>query len=171
MKRRCARRGARRKRPILAGLVLGMVSLVTGACAGHAGFFSGPRIRCDLASAEREAAGGAPAAPEAQPDSAEDGRAAKPPTLTNREFVAEMARVRYLPYGERSRRAAAAVCAFVPENGIPSKIRLVESTGIEMLDSIAVQIGLAMRFEPALNRDGEPVAVWVWMPITFSAEQ
>nr|PZN89218.1 MAG: hypothetical protein DIU52_14545 [bacterium] len=43
------------------------------------------------------------------------------------------------------------------------------STGIEALDSSAVQTGWAMRFEPALNRRGEPVPIWVRMPIRFSA--
>jgi len=151
------------RRCALAWLAVGVALLVAGACAGR-GAGGGKRGPCGLPLEAREAVGDAP--PAAQPDSARDPAATKLPVLINRGDIARMVRTLSAPYSQASMRPEAAICAYVSEDGIPRRVLLAKSTEVEALDSIAVQAGWAMRFEPALA-DGEPVAVWVRVPIAF----
>ena len=55
----------------------------------------------------------------------------------------------------------------VNESGRIDSVAVAEGSGHAGLDSAAVQGALAMEFEPALE-DGEPVAVWVDLPVRFA---
>lgn len=55
----------------------------------------------------------------------------------------------------------------VNDSGRIDSVAVAEGSGHAGLDSAAVQGALAMEFEPALE-DGEPVAVWVDLPVRFA---
>lgn len=58
---------------------------------------------------------------------------------------------------------------YISPAGKVLKTQLNKSSGYQQLDQAALAIAGLMRFSPALNRD-TPVAVWVSLPITFSAK-
>lgn len=55
---------------------------------------------------------------------------------------------------------------FVGQDGTVTRAAIAETSGHPALDRAAETVVHRMRFSPALNR-GEPVAVWVQIPITF----
>jgi TonB family protein len=58
------------------------------------------------------------------------------------------------------------VWLFIDANGVVENARVRTASGYPPLDAAALEVGRAMRFSPAYNRD-QPVAVWVAIPITF----
>lgn len=58
------------------------------------------------------------------------------------------------------------VRAFVDTKGMPSRVEVARSSGFERLDKTAVDTVLRWRFVPG-KRGGEPVAMWVEVPIVF----
>ena len=60
------------------------------------------------------------------------------------------------------------VSAFVCERGLVRAIVMVKSSGNHELDRAALRVAEAMEFHPA-SKDGEPVGVWVTVPVTFTA--
>lgn len=53
------------------------------------------------------------------------------------------------------------------EEGDVEDIRVGRSSGFEQFDRAALDVGKVARFTPALNH-GEPVAVWIQLPISFT---
>ena len=68
---------------------------------------------------------------------------------------------------EQDAEGIAVVIALINEHGTVDSVRIVESSGHELLDSTAVRGAREMEFAPAV-RDGEPVAVWTRLPVHFS---
>lgn len=62
----------------------------------------------------------------------------------------------------------ATIWVFVDEEGVPRNVRRQKSSGIRLLDEAAERSALEFRFTPAIN-DGQPVPVWIAIPITFSS--
>ena len=58
---------------------------------------------------------------------------------------------------------------FISEEGTVLDRRLSESSGHEPLDQAALGVADVFRFSPGLNR-GEPVPVWIQLPITFAVQ-
>jgi protein TonB len=58
---------------------------------------------------------------------------------------------------------------FIDETGEVRRLLLSESSGYPALDEAALAVAKVMRFSPAQNRDRD-VAVWVEIPIAFSAK-
>ncbi|MCG6988696.1 MAG: TonB family protein [Gemmatimonadetes bacterium] len=58
---------------------------------------------------------------------------------------------------------------FIDAQGQVQNVRIDKSSGHPALDEAALNVGRAMRFSPALNRD-EKVPVWVSFPITFAVD-
>jgi TonB family protein len=61
------------------------------------------------------------------------------------------------------------VSVFVCERGLVRALVMVESSGNETLDRAALRVAKGIEFHPA-SRDGEPVGVWVTVPVTFTAK-
>jgi len=70
------------------------------------------------------------------------------------------------PKGDKTQyQGNVAVYMWVPINGIPTHVKVVESHG-EVLDKAAVEAASKMRFQPA-TRDGKPVVVDLYLDIPF----
>ena len=61
---------------------------------------------------------------------------------------------------------SAKVWLLIDADGVLRDIRIDESSGHQALDQAAIRVARVMRFSPASN-EGEPVPVWVSIPITF----
>lgn len=93
------------------------------------------------------------------------------PELVNRADVVAALETNYPPL----LRAAGIggqvlVWFFIDETGTVRKTAINRSSGHDALDQAALSVAQTMRFEPAKNRD-EEVAVWVAIPLVFSADQ
>lgn len=55
---------------------------------------------------------------------------------------------------------------FISESGTVERAQVNQSSGSDELDAAALELATEMVFTPAENR-GEPVSVWVSIPITF----
>jgi TonB family protein len=92
------------------------------------------------------------------------------PRLQNR---AEVGRVLQASYPQALRDAGMSgtteVWLFVDETGVVRRSRMNRSSGLPALDAAAEQVVMQMRFSPALNR-GEPVAVWISIPLSFRVD-
>lgn len=62
----------------------------------------------------------------------------------------------------------AQVWLFVDGSGEVQRVQLAETSGHDPLDAAALHVVSAMQFVPAANR-GQPVAVWMQVPVTFAA--
>lgn len=91
------------------------------------------------------------------------------PELSNRAEVQALLAAHYPP---RLRDAGIGgqvlVWFFIDETGKVGKVQINRSSGYEALDRAALEIGSAMQFQPARNRDA-PVPVWIAIPIVFHA--
>jgi periplasmic protein TonB len=54
----------------------------------------------------------------------------------------------------------------IDEEGVVAEAQVEQASGHQALDQAAVRVARQFRFSPALNR-GEPVPVWVQIPIRF----
>ena len=91
-----------------------------------------------------------------------------PPGIANREEVALALGAEYPPLlKDAGIGGSAKVWLLVDEAGTVRKTLLDTSSGHEALDHAALRVAALIRFTPALNR-GEPVPVWISLPITFS---
>jgi protein TonB len=57
---------------------------------------------------------------------------------------------------------------FIDEKGVLDNVIVAESSGFEALDEAAMRVARVFEFTPALNQ-GEQVAVWIQVPITFES--
>lgn len=91
------------------------------------------------------------------------------PRLKNREDVAR-ALQRYYPDMLRDAGVGGRVLVWflIDENGHVRKFQVKETSGHDALDQAALKVADVMEFTPALNRD-QKVAVWVALPVVFSA--
>jgi TonB family protein len=89
------------------------------------------------------------------------------PQLVNREEVIEAARVLY-PADMQAAGLGGIVSVGirVGVDGKAGETTIYETSGSPALDSAAVQVARRMEFSPGML-DGEPVPVWVQMPVTF----
>lgn len=83
------------------------------------------------------------------------------PTLANREEITEA--MRAVGAGIEAR---VVLLVHVDKNGQVTSVRVQKGSGDAGLDDAAQWIGEQMRFEPA-RHEGEPVAAWVTVPVTF----
>ena len=91
------------------------------------------------------------------------------PTITNAEELGHVLR-RVYPSGYRDTglQVTALLWIYVERDGSVGATRILKSTGYDVFDRAATQVGEAIVFEPAL-RDGEPVAVWMNQAINFKS--
>ena len=93
---------------------------------------------------------------------------ATPPRLTNGDEVQAAIAAEY---PEQLRNAGIGgvvrLSLLVGPDGVPTDSRLLQSSGNADLDRAARRVAGVLRFSPALNRDGNPVAVWASFPIVF----
>jgi TonB family protein len=91
------------------------------------------------------------------------------PTITNEEELGHVLR-RVYPSGYRDTGldVTAILWLYVARDGSVGATKVLKSTGYDVFDRAATQVGEAMVFEPAL-RDGEPVAVWMNQAIKFNS--
>jgi TonB family protein len=77
---------------------------------------------------------------------------------------------REYPIGLRAARIGGRVEVwfYIDQQGTVEQFRVKESSGNTALDEAALRVARVFRFEPA-SRDGEPVAVWVPLAISFVA--
>jgi TonB family protein len=59
---------------------------------------------------------------------------------------------------------------FVGQDGVPTEVRLLESSGYPELDRAAQRVAGVLRFDPATDHEGRPLRVWASFPIVFSPE-
>jgi protein TonB len=59
------------------------------------------------------------------------------------------------------------VWLYISEAGVVEKAEVNRSSGVDELDAAATTLAKDMVFRPAANA-GEPVGVWVSIPISFS---
>ena len=91
------------------------------------------------------------------------------PTITNAEELGHVLR-RVYPSGYRDTGldVTAILWVYVARDGTVGATKVLKSTGYDVFDRAATQVGEAIVFEPAL-RDGEPVAVWMNQAIHFES--
>jgi TonB family protein len=91
------------------------------------------------------------------------------PELANREVVGQALQQHYPPMlrdaGIGGRPTA---WFYIDATGTVQQVRLEKSSGHPSLDEAALRVGHLMQFTPARLRD-KPVAVWVELPIIFTA--
>lgn len=92
------------------------------------------------------------------------------PEILNRDEVGRILQRNYPPLlRDAGISGAPVVHFFIDENGRVVKTLLSKTSGYPAMDDVALQVGQAMRFSPALNRD-KKVPVWVEIPIQFRAK-
>ncbi len=91
------------------------------------------------------------------------------PKITNAEELGHVLR-RVYPSGYRDTGldVTAILWLYVARDGTVAATKVLKSTGYDVFDRAATQVGEAIVFEPAL-RDGEPVAVWMNQAIHFES--
>ncbi len=90
------------------------------------------------------------------------------PEILNRAQVAEALVREYPPLlRDAGIGGTTLVWFFIDETGAVARTRLGQSSGHRELDAAALRVAQSVRFRPARNR-GEPVSVWVALPITFT---
>ena len=118
-------------------------------------------------------------APPAPPATAEEmERLARAPTFTPMTVrpelrnVEEVQRALVRNYPPLLRDAgiggSPSIWFFIDRDGNVVQTRISRESGHPALDQAALAVAASMRFSPAMNRD-EPVAVWVEIPIVFTA--
>jgi protein TonB len=89
------------------------------------------------------------------------------PSLVNRDEVRAAARALYPPELQQARVGGIVSLGIRVEiDGRPGEMTIYETSGEPALDSAAMAVGRRMHFEPG-QLDGEPVPVWVMIPVTF----
>lgn len=92
----------------------------------------------------------------------------QPPVLQNGREVENALRQLYPPLLKKEAiGGVTTVWVWVDEYGVVTDTRVNRPSGYTELDFTAVRIARIMRFEPASHR-GDPVAVWISIPITFT---
>lgn len=116
-----------------------------------------------------------PAVPQEQPSAPSP---ATPVTVANAapaERVLPASAVQYLEppllvYPRASRRAGEAgrvlLRVFIDEQGLPRQVQVNRSSGFARLDEAAIEALRKARFKPCIA-DGQPVAGWALVPLTF----
>ena len=90
------------------------------------------------------------------------------PQLINADEVAALIEQEYPPQLRLERVGGTVrLQLFVGIEGIPTEVRLLDSSGRRELDAAAARVARFLRFSPATDYDGEPVRVWASFPITF----
>jgi TonB family protein len=89
------------------------------------------------------------------------------PELRNVGEVQEALRSAYPPVlRDAGVRGTPTVWFFIDDEGVVRRTQLSRPSGYPALDEAALRVAPVMRFSPARNR-GEPVSVWVEIPIAF----
>jgi protein TonB len=92
------------------------------------------------------------------------------PALKNPAEVARALEQEYPPLlREAGIGGTAVVWFFIDPDGDVEKTQLNQTSGHAALDEAAARVASSMKFSPAENR-GEPVSVWVQIPIRFAAK-
>lgn len=90
------------------------------------------------------------------------------PRILNRDEVATALQREYPPLlRDAGIGGRVIVYFFIDAEGRVQEVRVDKSSGHPALDAAALNVGRAMRFAPAMNRD-KKVPVWVSFPITFT---
>ena len=91
------------------------------------------------------------------------------PTISNSEELGHVMR-RVYPSGYRDTGldVTTILWVYVARDGSVGATRVLKSSGYDVFDRAAEQVGQAMAFDPAL-RDDEPIAVWMNQVIHFKS--
>jgi len=90
-----------------------------------------------------------------------------PPRVTNPDEVQELITTSYPPLLlDAGMGGEVAVWFYVGKDGRVEELQQKTSSGFDALDKAAMKVAAGIRFEPA-DKDGEPVAAWVSLPIRF----
>ncbi len=91
------------------------------------------------------------------------------PTVNNSEELGHVMR-RVYPSGYRDTGldVTTILWVYVARDGAVGATQVLKSSGYDVFDRAAEQVGQAMSFDPAL-RDGEPVAVWMNQVVHFKS--
>lgn len=93
-----------------------------------------------------------------------------PPKIRNADAIRSYLEANYPPLlREAGIGGTTRVWFFVDDAGVVQKVQVDKTSGFEALDEAALKVASAIQFDPALNRD-KPVAVWIAVPIVFSAD-
>ena len=92
--------------------------------------------------------------------------AAVAPRISNR-YDLERALVRMMEQRERRNDRAPLLAIYVAPDGTPAVIELREPSGDPALDTAALKVAMAARFEPARDAAGQPVQSWILVPVHF----
>jgi TonB family protein len=93
---------------------------------------------------------------------------AMPPRLLNGEVVEATIQQEYPP--ELRAQGVGGVVRLrllVGRDGAPQDVRILEGSGLPLLDQAALRVAGVIRFEPATDVDGRPLEVWAAFPIVF----
>ncbi|MYH51424.1 MAG: energy transducer TonB [Gemmatimonadetes bacterium] len=95
--------------------------------------------------------------------------ATTPPRVINRDALLRTVHDEYMASGLHEAGVVGTVGLrfFLDTEGRIVKLEIAETSGHRALDRVARRIGRQYRFTPAI-RDGEPIAVWVTLSITFT---
>ena len=98
----------------------------------------------------------------------EDSSTDSPPEYTSKNEMARFLEREYpVILRDRSIGGTTIVWLHVGERGRVQEVRVLRSSGYRELDRAALRVARAARLEPAMH-DGEAVAVWITLPITFA---
>jgi TonB family protein len=90
------------------------------------------------------------------------------PDIRNRADVARALEEGYPPLlRDAGIGGTTQVWFFIDENGVVQRTMVNESSGHKALDDAALEVAKKIQFTAALNK-GEPVPVWISLPITFT---
>jgi periplasmic protein TonB len=90
-----------------------------------------------------------------------------PPEIRNPTEIRDALAAEYPPILRDAGIGGAVVVYFlIDEEGVVAEAQVEQASGHQALDQAAVRVARQFRFSPALNR-GEPVPVWVQIPIRF----
>ena len=98
----------------------------------------------------------------------EDSSADSPPDYINKNEMARFLEREYpvIPR-DRSVGDTAIVLIYVDERGRVQEAQVLKSSGHQELDRAALRVARIARLKPAMH-DGEAVAVWITLPISFA---
>ena len=92
------------------------------------------------------------------------------PEILNRTYVQQALMSEYPPpLRDAGIGGRVVVWFYISETGQVLDSRISESSGQAELDAAALKVAAVFQFTPAMNR-GEPVPVWIQLPITFAVQ-
>lgn len=173
---------SRPRHPFLRGVLLFGVALVALALACSAPSPeeametpTEPAVAADGVIADPGEVGGSGADPESLSELAEEPTFtpyAVQPELTNRSEVQRALEEEYPPLlREAGIGGVTTVWLLIDGGGRVQAVEINEPSGADPLDLAAIRVVRSMEFTPARSEGGDPVPVWISLPVTFVADR